>query len=315
MLDVAKSPEIHARLKIIVSRFESIEGGLRILIGLCLLQAIGEPPRTDVVAELLDLSSDAYRKISGDSETSQILATSATVASFRSPVMANAVLQGVRNASVITDVVSECVMKGHEARNADRYLGTVSKELMRFANLERLLSTQNKGIALQNFYEGLKIIPTIRNNPYYWLQYAMARLSLGDLGTARRYFEQSYAYAAKLNDYDTFQIDNHYCRLLLREVEDATDAELAFRAVNEVLTTLRKQVLRENRHYPYRSAWNLEGVTKRHAGSWSTEQKAVVKNGAIYLIDAANRLDPHVARSTAVIGGLQRLQNVVNFLV
>lgn len=314
LLDIAHSPEIRTRLSSIVTHFESIEGGLRILIGLCLLQAIGEIPRTNVVAELLDLSSEAFRKVCVDPEAKQILATSTTIAGFRSPVMANAVLQGIRKASVITDVISECVKRGHESRNADRYLGTLAKELMRFSNLERILPKAGRGAALQNFYEGLKTIPTIRNNPHYWLQYAMARLSIGDLDTARRYFEQSYSYAAKLPGYDTFQIDNHYCRLLLREAEDSTDSENAFKAVDEVLTTLRKQVLRENRHYPYRSAWNLEGVTKRHEKNWSVSQKTVVLNGVRYLIDAATRLSPQVARSTAVVGGLQRLQNVVILL-
>ncbi len=103
-----------------------------------------------------------------------------------------------------------------------------------------------------------------------------ARLSLDDLSITRRYFELSYEYAKKIKGFDTFQIDNHYCRLLLREAEDATEAEEAFKIVNEALTTLKKQVLRENRHYPYRSAWSIEGVAKRHSTKWTDEQKKVV---------------------------------------
>ena len=100
--------------------------------------------------------------------------------------------------------------------------------------------------------------------------------------------------------FDTFQIDNHYCRLLLREVEDATNSDEAYKLVDEALTTLKKQVLRENRHYPYRSAWSIEGVAKRHGTDWTEAQKKAVTNGCRYLIDAAQRLDPHTARSVAI---------------
>lgn len=314
LIDVANSPQVRARLTEIVDHFQSVEGGLRVLITLCLLQAIGEQPRTDVAAELLQLSYDSFQKLTKDDVARQILAVRSGVACFRSPVMASAVLTGLVNAITITEIVGECIKRGEQARHADSYLGTISKELTRFANLERILPEKGKRAALQNLYEDLKTVPSIRSNPHYWLQYAMARLSLGELSVARTYFEQSYSLANKMPGYDTFQIDNHYCRLLLREAENATDSDEAFKAVDEALQTLKKQVLRENRHYPYRSAWNLEGVAKRHGKSWTDAQRQSVVNAAKYLIDAANRLDDHVARSVAVVGGVQRLNNVITEL-
>lgn len=132
--------------------------------------------------------------------------------------------------------------------------------------------------------------------------------------TPRKYFEQSYAYAEKLDGYDTFQIDNHYCRLLLKEAEDATDSDEAYQSTDQALSILKKQVQRENRHYPYRSAWSLEGVVKRHEKKWTTEQKKSVINSVKYLQDASTRLEARVARSVAVTGGLQRLKNVEEVL-
>jgi hypothetical protein len=315
LIEVIKSPQVALKLSNIVSRFESIEGGLRILIGFCLLQVIGEQPRTDVISELLGLSFDTFARLRKDDTLRQIVDVQSGVANFRSSVMARAVLNGLNQASVITEVVAECVKRGHQARHADPYLDTISVELMRFANLERILPEgKGKRPALQNLYEDLASISTIRENPYFWLQYAMARLSLGDLGIARRYFTLSHEYAKKIKGFDTFQIDNHYCRLLLREAEDATDADEAFKAVDEALTTLKKQVLRENRHYPYRSAWNLEGVAKRHGSKWTDEQRKAVIGASRYLVDAAQRLKPDVARSVAVVGGLQRLKVVIDVL-
>lgn len=314
LIDVAKSPQIQAKLNEIVEHFKAIDGGLRVLISLCLLQAIGEEPRVSVVTELLHLSDDSFRNLSRDEISRQIVVVRSGVAQFRSTIMATAVLSGLVNAPMITDVIVECVRNAEHARRADSYFGNVAKEFMRFATLERVLPDKGKRAALQNLYEELKNIPTIRENPQFWLQYAMARLSLGELDVARRYFEQSYSFAEKISGYDTFQIDNHYCRLLFLEAESTTDSDEAFRAVSDALTTLKKQVLRENRHYPYRSAWNLEGVAKRHGSKWTTEQKKGVIAAARYLVDAAQRLDARTARSVAVVGGLQRLQVVIETL-
>lgn len=314
LIDVAKSPQIKQRLDDIVEHFQSIDGGLRVLIALCLLQAIGEEPRTDVAGELLQLSFENFRLLERDEVARRIIAVHSGVARFRSPVMASAILSGLENAMTVTEVVVECVKHGHRSRHADSYLGVISRELMRFANLERMLPERGKRTALQNFYEDLKTVPSIRSNPHYWLQYAMTRLSLGELAKARDYFDQSYSLAEKLSGYDTFQIDNHYSRLLFREAEDTTDHDEAFKLVDQAIQILKKQVLRENRHYPYRSAWNLEGVSKRHAGGWTEEQRTLVVNGAKYLIDAAGRLEAHVARSVAVVGGIERLKTVVEEL-
>ena len=89
----------------------------------------------------------------------------------------------------------------------------------------------------------------------------------------------------------------------MREAEDATDSDEAYKSVDAALSTLKKQVLRENRHYPYRSVWSLEGVVKRHESNWTDEQKKSIVSTAKYLEDAAKRLESHVARSVSVVGG------------
>jgi tetratricopeptide (TPR) repeat protein len=314
LLEVVKSPQIEQRLSDIVSHFEKQAGGFRILLGCCLLQVVGEEPRIDVLSELLNLDYAAFRRLTSDSVVRQILSPRSGIISFRSPVIARAVLNGVSSASVVTDVAEEFVKQGHLARKADPMTGNIAKELMRFAVLERTLPTKGKRAALQNFYEEIKTVPTIRNNPHFWLQYAMARLSLGELAVARRYFEQSYAIARGMSGYDTFQIDNHFSRLLLREAQETSDANESFSKVDEALKILRKQVLRENRHYPFRSAWELEGVAKRHGRAWTDAQKQAVIRSAEYLISASTRLDHRVARAPAVVGGIERLRVVMEFL-
>lgn len=314
LIDVVKSPQVKDRLDRIVNAFQSVENGMRVLIAFCLLKSIGEEPRVNLTAELLKLSYETFKKISSNENTRQIVAVQSGIAQFRSSIIANAVLSSVSNSTSITDVISECVFYAEHGKRADSYLGYISKELIRYGTLERILPEKGKRAALQNLYEGLKNIPSLRDNPQFWLQYAMSRLALGELDVARRYFSNSYSLAEKTNGYDTYQIDNHYCRLLLLEAEQTTISDEAFKSANQALTILKKQVLRENRHYPYRSVWNLEGVVKRHSAAWTTDQKKAINGAVLYLIDVSKRLDPQTARSTSVVGGLQRLNKIVSEL-
>lgn len=313
MLEVIRSPEIQRRLKEIVVHFDSVEGGSNFLIAICLLQVIGELPRVDVAAELLQLSSEAFKKLTSDPIVKSILSVNSGIADFRSPVVADAVLEGFSSAGIVTKVAVICAKNGHLQRRADSLLGQISIELMRFANLERVLPKAGRSEALQNFYQDLKSIDSIRANALFWLQYAMAQLSIGELETARRHFENSYSIASA-SDFDTFQIDNHYCRLLLAEAEKTPDAEVAFQKVDEVLGILKRQVLREHRHYPYRSSWQLVGVVKRHGERWSNSQRSIVSGACQYLLNSASRLDARVARSTAVSGAISRLNDTITEL-
>ena len=313
LIDVIKSPHIRARLVDIMAHFRSTDDGMRMLIVLCLLQSIGEQPRINVASDLLRLKYNAFRTLMTDTVVRQILDLQSGVALFRSPVIASAVLSEVETASTVTEVVVGCIKEGHRNRNVDHYLGRIATELTRFANLERVLPDRGKRVALQNLYEELKTVPSIRSDPLFWLQYAMSRLSLGELDLARRYFEQSYS-IAKNSNFDPYQIDNHYCRLLLREAEETTDADIAFGKVDQTIKTLKRQVQRESRHYPYRSAWNLEGVSKRHKSAWTDAQKKTITAGARYLVDAARRLDDRTARSRSVVGALQKLNFVIQTL-
>ena len=309
MLEVINAPHVKKRLSEIVEHFESVEDGMRMLIVLCFLQAIGEEPRVGVASDLLGLAYKAYQRLSDDDIVRQILNIQSGVALFRSPVIARAVLSGVNVATTVTDVIVGCVKEAHFEATVDPYLKRIAREFTRFANLERVLPAQGKGVALQNFYERLKSVPSIRRDPLFWLQYAMARLSLGELEVARRYFEQSYSIANRSN-FDTYQIDNHYCRLLLREAEETGNAHTAYTKLDDTIEILKRQVQRESRHYPYRSAWNVVGVVNRHQVDWTKAQRRSVLAGVRYLMDAARHLDDRTARSVAVVGALERLRDV-----
>lgn len=93
------------------------------------------------------------------------------------------------------------------------------KELMRFRFLTRLFSSQEDGHPTINaVYHRLSSVPRIRDNDQFWLQYAMARMEIGDLASAETYINTSLGIARKKGlDYSLRQILDQRSRLLFRK--------------------------------------------------------------------------------------------------
>src|SRR5699024_10303378 len=65
------------------------------------------------------------------------------------------------------------------------------------------------------YYENIKSLPSCDKNPHFWLQYAIVKLSEHDYEQAQIYFNVAYSFAKRIDNFDTYQIDNHYARFIL----------------------------------------------------------------------------------------------------
>jgi hypothetical protein len=105
------------------------------------------------------------------------------------------------------------------------------------------------------FYEEVKELSFCEYNIHFWLQYAIARLSDYNYEIAEAYFKKCYDLANSYNGYDTYKIDNHYCRFILEnEIENGniTTCMDAFDYAHSILINTRKG--NEKKHYPFRVA-------------------------------------------------------------
>lgn len=66
-----------------------------------------------------------------------------------------------------------------------------------------------------DYFDSIKNLPTATDNPFFWLQFGITSLNLEVYDIARIHFENAYANADKMEDFDSYQIDTHYARLLL----------------------------------------------------------------------------------------------------
>ena len=161
---------------------------------------------------------------------------------------------------------------------------------MRFASVQQILPESGRLAAAIRFYESIRELGNTRRNPHFWLQYAIACVTLGDLDRSGKYFETAYS-LARARNWDTTQIDNHYARYLLETAianDDPAPAMRGFRAARDLLT---KQIKQQQRlHYPYRIARLYGPFTEKFAGQIAPAERTEVRDAVGRILDSISRL-------------------------
>lgn len=129
-----------------------------------------------------------------------------------------------------------------------------------------------------SFFEGIRDTRFCRNNPHYWLQYAILRLDSLDLDVAQAYFDTSYSLALKYPDYDTYQIDNHFARYLLergKTLDKDSPYMDYFMKAHKILTD--KNHKKDTKYYPFKMARLYEPFYENHASHLNEKDRDIIK--------------------------------------
>lgn len=113
--------------------------------------------------------------------------------------------------------------------NKDYVQERIFKATLRFSFIERLLPDSNKKGNLRNYYENLKIVvPWLKRDPHFWLQYGMSNIPFKEYGKAQSYIDQAYSLAEKKYNYYTNNIDTQQARLLILMAVRESDRSRVF---------------------------------------------------------------------------------------
>lgn len=139
--------------------------------------------------------------------------TSGQLAEF---ILRNKFVQNERD--VLVEVYSQIVLGTAESADDGRYgydFRENLKELMKFRFLEKLFGeTDASGVLIGRVYKKLSQARRIRNNPQFWLQYAMSRIKAKDLANAESFINTALGKAKEFGmDYNPYQIIDQRARL------------------------------------------------------------------------------------------------------
>lgn len=208
---------------------------------------------------------------------------------LRSAITARFLLQKIADASIVVDTLE------HIAKTCDKYAGVpfydnLIKSLMRFGDLQLVLPETNRRTNVVRYYEGIKNLKAARNNPHFWLQYAIAAMVIDDYARAKMYFDTAYSLSLSRDSHDPYMIDNHYARyLLVMAVRDSSVAD-ALESFRKARLILQNQITRERFHYPFRVASSYVDFYDTFEMRLSNEERNEIGRSAAFVYERAKSL-------------------------
>ena len=258
LLDLLKSKTIFDRFQSIINDIQGERGYYEAL----LLMLIGKV--FNVELDLEKVSTILGR----DKINSSSFRRNATIAEFvnfdqgriivRSSLLAEAILSRLSSTKIVVNLLIHVFKKLDNFRNINAYR-QILVTFLSYTNLQRVLNKKDQeyNSNVYRFFESVKTMQFCRENPHFWLQYAILVLASRDYDRADKYFATAYSYAKKKDEFKTFAIDNHYARFILENELNSGTQETCMDAFRRAHSILMDPIHKTKvRFYPYRVAQN-----------------------------------------------------------
>ncbi len=289
LLSVLKSPQILSRLSRVLEELTQKRGYYDVVLSILVLAVLQYPTSVDTLVDIWGervleaqfRQNPAVRELL-DVRQGQVL--------LRSSVAARYILQRAADAAVIVDILARMARIADRAAGASPLYREMTRDLMRFGNLQILLPEEQRRPSVLRYYESIKSLSSCRQNPHFWLQYAIASMVIEDFERAERYFTTAYSLAKDREHYDTRMIDNHFSRFLIVGAIRADDAVACMSAFRKARKIIYDQIQKERLHYPYRVAMAFAEFYDVFESRLSPEDRGEIARAARYIADRIARL-------------------------
>jgi len=183
LLKLLEAPHILLRYEEVLQQLNNKRDYYESLVAMLALGVVGYPPSLDNLVALCGPSvlDTAFTK---NTVIRNFVDFRGGQARLRSSVTCQFILKRVADPNVIVDALAGLVRRADKAIGANRYYYHILTTLLRSSNMQRLLPEREKGKTLIRYYESVKSLPTCRQHPLFWLQYAITCLLLEDFERA-----------------------------------------------------------------------------------------------------------------------------------
>lgn len=195
----------------------------------------------------------------------------------KSSIISQVLLQQIFDSTIVVDVMLS-IFRNLNAHRHDEKIKRILKNMMMFTNIQQTINKDDANYKhnILRYYENIKPLSSCNKNPHFWLQYAIVKLSEYDYEQAQIYFDTAYSFAKKIENFDTYQIDNHYARFIIEnEIKFGTKATCmqAFSYAHSILMDPKHKT--EVRYYPYRVAQNYYPFYERFYKELSHKEQEI----------------------------------------
>lgn len=318
LLALLRSPAILARFQNIISAIKSKKNFYDALVLILATKIFNLDMDLEMLSTALDDSILGNERFKRNCEIREIVNFDYNEIKVKSSVLAEVLLAEVVNAEIIGDVLAKAFLNFDKHRNDLNYKHAM-KVLLSFAHLKQLLRRKDSSKyqeIMTRFFEQVRNCAFCINNPHYWLQYAILKLDVGDLPVADTFFHNAYAFAEKRENFDPYQIDNHYARYLLlyiTEANNASDFMSIFKQAHSILTEPGHQ--KETKYYPFKVAQNYGIFYKTYKAQMKKSDKEIFFSCCEEMLELINRFQismPEYRRRKDVTNCKQMLESMIS---
>ena len=281
LIKLFESPQIASRFNQILQRLNRKRDYYEVLLSIMILAVIQRSPTINLMIDIWGTTimetqfkkNEAIREFF-DFQAGEVKLRSATAAQF--------ILKHVADVNLTIDTLVVMARAIDQASKYSEIHRSLLRELMRFSTLQNLLPERQRRPATIRYYEGIKNLGGCQRNPQFWLQYAIACLTLEELDRAEKYFATAYSFASSRN-FSTFQIDNHYARFLLVRAVEIGDSQKCMDSFRRARQIIENQIKDDRMHYPYRDARSYRDFYEAFESKLNRTRREEIIQAAVFV--------------------------------
>lgn len=320
LLDIAKSPDIQERFSSIFSIFKEKSDIGRVFLTAATLAILGyDNPKANIISELTNSNFVFSSQFKNNDAVLQIANISGGQVVPRSSVIAKYSMTHFSEASFVIDNLINITTRANELGSNISLQGQIYfriyRDLVTFSVLQPMIPEKKRRESLIRFYEAVKNLSSAKNHPHFWLQYAIARLSMDtieDARMAKSYLDAAYAHARNRDNYHTRHLDNVSARYHLTMARYQNDYTEIMENIISARDLLSKELHTEKTDAPYKVSRLFSKVINDKKDMLTEKDVNFVKQFLKSVVDAAAKLPENIRNRTSVIESIRDITESLN---
>lgn len=317
LLDIIDSPTIIGRFKEEISKIRKGTSLYDVLIMVLISKLLELDLDVDMLSVAIDDNLLGNSSMRRNPFLREFIDFQSMEITLRSSVFSEAILRNVIDPIEIGRVLIKSFKRINTHRGEAKYK-RILFSFMSSSNLNHLIDRRGDGnnSILINFFEKIRDCEFCKNNPHYWLQYAIIKLNEPDYVVARTLFSNAYAYAKNKQDFDTYQIDNHYARYMLENSVFNIDDPNFMETIEKVQAILTEpNHLKRTKYYPFRVAQNYLPFFNKYKSRMTKKEKmrfSAYCSRLLVMIDIYKKSTPNYSHRRDVSNAQKGLEQIVS---
>ncbi|MBC8506289.1 MAG: hypothetical protein H8D34_15615 [Chloroflexi bacterium] len=289
LLTLMSAPQVVRRFVKITEELSRKQSYYKVIISILIFAVLGRKIDFDILYEFWGniVSGSEFKR---NLAINEIISFDSDKIRMRSAIAAQYILKNTTNPNLIVDTLIDIVSVANKLSSVNSVYRQYWKELVRFGNLHHILPENDRQILVIRYYEAIKSFEQSKNHPLFWLQYAIACITINEFERAEFYFDTAYS-LARSRDWDLRQIDNHYARFLLSRSTYEGDSDTCMTHFRKARKIINNQMVGEDRrHYPYNVASYYGEFYEKFEPELSNKNRSEIGRAARYVLERIDKL-------------------------